>query len=255
MYYDDYISRLDGESVNVSLGVFCQEIDINIATLEMYSTSIGSNWIHGWLQDTNKLPISSMLTGWGIGLGTHKAMSNNKIEISINCANGVLVKRTLQYPYVIAQTKADIPTTLLDAGAKWFKDWADTDDFVNPDITLGVDPTNDIISGSAKDNYAKAGKFYLYYRNLPIGTHKVHIKFDLGVVNTESIDFNIVVPPAISSTDQYCMSIADFLRLEGEEDISDKDIIYFLYLNFLNTYKSIAAQPIEHPLFLYPYCQ
>ena len=67
-----------------------------------------------------------------------------------------------------------------------------------------VEPTDEILTTSSKNppeaTTTNSGRFYLYYRNLPVGVNRVHIDFHIKT-KTEPIDFDLEVIDGMSWKD------------------------------------------------------
>ena len=114
----------------------------------------------------------------------------------MSCDNGSLVKKRLQSAHIIAwqndSTQYNIPSIYEPFS---IDNWLKADDFQTPDITLVVEPMNEIITTSGNESASvneESGRFYLYYRNLPVGINRVHIDFHIKT-KTEPIDFDLEI--------------------------------------------------------------
>ena len=175
----------------------CGELPINIKIAQLGTFSNSDTKQQGYqVTEVNKL-ISTMLTGWGYNGNKPKSMSNNYLELILSCDNGFVVKKKLQFPHIIAWQDDSTQYNIADVYKEFSIDnWLKADDFETPDITLVVEPTDEIITTSTatppKATTEQSGRFYLYYRNLPVGINRVHIEFHIKT-QTEPIDFDLEV--------------------------------------------------------------
>ena len=182
-------------NTNYIFGTGSIPINIKVANLETFANS--SNKQQGYeVAEVNKL-ISTMLTGWDADGNKPKSMSDNYLELILSCGNGVVVKKRLQFPHIIAWQNDNTPYNIADVYKEFSVDnWLKADDFENPDITLVVEPTDEILTSSTATppevTTTNSGRFYLYYRNLPVGVNRVHIDFHIKT-KTEPIDFDLEV--------------------------------------------------------------
>lgn len=154
--------------------------------------------------EVNKL-ISTMLTGWDADGNKPKSMSDNYLELILSCDNGFVVKKRLQFPHIIAWQDDSTPYNIADVYKPFILDnWLKADDFENPDITLVVEPTDEILTTSTATppevTTEQSGRFYLYYRNLPVGVNRIHIDFHIKT-KTEPIDFDLEIADGLSWKD------------------------------------------------------
>lgn len=172
-----------------------KQVYIKIAQLTTFANSDAKQ--QGYqVAEVNKL-ISTMLTGWDAIGNKPKSMSNNYLELILSCDNGFVVKKRLQFPHIITWQNDSTPYNIADVYKQFSIDnWLKADDFENPDITLVVEPTDEILTTSTKTppeaTTTNSGRFYLYYRNLPVGVNRVHIDFHIKT-QTEPIDFDLKV--------------------------------------------------------------
>ena len=180
-------------------------IPINIKTAQLATFADGTTKQQGYqVAEVNKL-ISTMLTGWDANGNKPKSMSDNYLELILSCDNGFLVKKRLQFPHIIAWQDDSTPYNIADVYKEFSVDnWLKADDFENPDITLVVEPTDEILTTSTatppEATTEQSGRFYLYYRNLPVGVNRVHIDFHIKT-KTEPIDFDLEVIDGLSWKD------------------------------------------------------
>ena len=252
------------KKTNLIFGCGVLPINIKIAQLSTFANSDTKQQGY-WLTETNKL-ISTMLTGWNrVGNGGFpKSMSDNYLELILSCDNGFVVKKRLQFPHIIAWQNDSTPYNIADVYKEFSIDnWLKADDFVTPDITLVVEPTDEILTTSTATppevTTEQSGRFYLYYRNLPVGVNRVHIEFHIKT-QTEPIDFdlevldgNFAVYTEIPNNKNLKYSnvkeIFAYNGMEGNfEDITmyQWSILYQLVYQELYNY-------IIHDLFFYPY--
>ena len=172
-------------------------IPINIKTAQLATFADGTTKQQGYqVAEVNKL-ISTMLTGWDADGNKPKSMSDNYLELILSCDNGFVVKKRLQFPHIIAWQNDSTQYNIPDIYAPFSVDnWLKADDFITPDITLVVEPTDEILTTTTatppKATTEQSGRFYLYYRNLPVGINRVHIEFHIKT-KTEPIDFDLEV--------------------------------------------------------------
>ena len=180
-------------------------IPINIKTAQLATFADGTTKQQGYqVAEVNKL-ISTMLTGWDANGNKPKSMSDNYLELILSCDNGFVVKKRLQFPHIIAWKDDSTPYNIADVYKQFSVDnWLKADDFENPDITLVVEPTDEILTTSTatppEATTEQSGRFYLYYRNLPVGVNRIHIDFHIKT-KTEPIDFDLEVIDGLSWKD------------------------------------------------------
>lgn len=180
-------------------------IPIQIKTAQLATFADGTTKQQGYqVAEVNKL-ISTMLTGWDKDGNKPKSMSDNYLELILSCDNGFVVKKRLQFPHIIAWKDDSTPYNIADIYKQFSLDnWLKADDFENPDITLVVEPTDEILTTSTatppEATTEQSGRFYLYYRNLPVGVNRVHIEFHIKT-KTEPIDFDLEVVDGLSWKD------------------------------------------------------
>lgn len=205
MNYGSFNVRFLYPSSNATLnyGIGALPIDIKIAQLATFANSDTKQ--QGYkVTEVNKL-ISTMLTGWNSNGNKPKSMSNNYLELILSCNNGFVVKKRLQFPHIIAWQNDSTPYNIADVYKEFSLDnWLKADDFENPDITLVVEPTDEILTTSTATppevTTTNSGRFYLYYRNLPVGINRIHIDFHIKT-KTEPIDFDLEVIDGLSWKD------------------------------------------------------
>ena len=180
-------------------------LPINIKTAQLATFANSDSKQQGYkVTEVNKL-ISTMLTGWGADGNKPKSMSDNYLELILSCDNGFVVKKRLQFPHIIAWKDDSTPYQIADIYKPFIIDnWLKADDFENPDITLVVEPTDEILTTSTATppevTTTNSGRFYLYYRNLPVGVNRIHIDFHIKT-KTEPIDFDLEVIDGFSWKD------------------------------------------------------
>ena len=201
---------------------------IKIKTEQLATFADGTTKQQGYqVAEVNKL-ISTMLTGWDKDGNKPKSMSDNYLELILSCDNGFVVKKRLQFPHIIAWKDDSTPYNIADVYKQFSIDnWLKADDFENPDITLVVEPTDEILTTSTatppEATTEQSGRFYLYYRNLPVGVNRVHIDFHIKT-KTEPIDFDLEVTDGLSWKDaQVILSSNDQAKinvlLSGVKDV------------------------------------
>ena len=183
------------KKTNIIFGTGRKQVNIKVAQLATFANSDSKQQGYA-VTEVNKL-ISTMLTGWNANGNKPKSMSNNYVELILSCDNGFVVKKKLQFPHIIAWQDDSTPYNIADIYKEFSIDnWLKADDFENPDITLVVEPTDEILTTSTatppEATTAQSGRFYLYYRNLPVGVNRVHIDFHIKT-KTEPIDFDLEV--------------------------------------------------------------
>lgn len=180
-------------------------IPINIKSAQLATFADGTTKQQGYqVAEVNKL-ISTMLTGWDKDGNKPKSMSDNYLELILSCDNGFVVKKRLQFPHIIAWQNDNTQYQIADIYKPFIIDnWLKADDFENPDITLVVEPTDEILTTSTTTppevTTTNSGRFYLYYRNLPVGVNRIHIDFNIKT-KTEPIDFDLEIIDGFSWKD------------------------------------------------------
>ena len=195
--------KLPGQKINYIFGT--GSIPTQIKTAQLATFADGTTKQQGYqVAEVNKL-ISTMLTGWDANGNKPKSMSDNYLELILSCDNGFVVKKRLQFPHIIAWQNDSTPYNIADVYKEFSVDnWLKADDFENPDITLVVEPTDEILTTSTATppevTTTNSGRFYLYYRNLPVGVNRVHIDFHIKT-KTEPIDFDLEIADGMSWKD------------------------------------------------------
>ena len=203
MFQGIFKSAINDANKNYIFGTGSIPIQIKTANLETFANS--SNKQQGYqVAEVNEL-ISTMLTGWDKDGNKPKSMSDNYLELILSCDNGVVVKKRLQFPHIITWQDDSTPYNIADVYKPFAIDnWLKADDFENPDITLVVEPTDEILTTSTatppEATTEQSGRFYLYYRNLPVGVNRVHIDFHIKT-QTEPIDFDLEIADGLSWKD------------------------------------------------------
>ena len=203
MFQGIFKSAINDANKNYIFGT--GSIPIQIKSAQLATFADGTTKQQGYqVAEVNKL-ISTMLTGWDANGNKPKSMSNNYLELILSCDNGFVVKKRLQFPHIIAWQNDSTPYNIANVYKEFSIDnWLKADDFENPDITLVVEPTDEILTTSTatppKATTEEAGRFYLYYRNLPVGVNRVHIDFHIKT-KTEPIDFDLEVIDGLSWKD------------------------------------------------------
>ena len=192
--FKSYADFVDNKS-KLIFGTGIKQVNIKIAQLATFANS--NNKQQGYkVAEVNKL-ISTMLTGWGYNNNKPKSMSDNYLELILSCDNGFVIKKRLQFPHIITWQNDNTQYQIADIYKEFSIDnWLKADDFETPDITLVVEPVDEIITTSTANppeaTTINSGRFYLYYRNLPVGVNRVHIDFHIKT-QTEPIDFDLEV--------------------------------------------------------------
>ena len=238
-------------------------INIKIAQLATFANSYTKQQGY-YVSEVNKL-ISTMLTGWDANGNKPKSMSDNYLELILSCDNGFVVKKRLQFPHIIAWKDDSTPYNIADVYKPFSIDnWLKADDIENPDITLVVEPTDEILTTSTQTlpeaTTEQSGRFYLYYRNLPVGVNRIHIDFHIKT-QTEPIDFDLVVidgTPFVKGMDLnnkniFINNIKDLYYIQGDEG-NFEDITLFQWNQLYQTTISLnPTNKVTHDLFFYPY--
>lgn len=200
-----------GTNMILNYGIGALPINIKVAQLATFAD--GTTKQQGYqVAEVNKL-ISTMLTGWDANGNKPKSMSDNYLELILSCDNGFVVKKRLQFPHIIAWQDDSTPYNIADVYKQFSIDnWLKADDFQTPDITLVVEPTDEILTTSTanppKATTTNSGRFYLYYRNLPVGVNRVHIEFHIKT-QTEPIEFDLEVFDGVSWEDAQTILAVD----------------------------------------------
>ena len=270
MNYGSFNFKFLYPSTNTTIiyGVGRLPINIKVAQLATFANSYTKQQGY-YVTEVNKL-ISTMLTGWDANGNKPKSMSNNYLELTLSCDNGFMIKKKLQFPHIIAWQDDSTQYNIADVYKEFSVDnWLKADDFITPDITLVVEPTDEILTTSTatppKATTEQSGRFYLYYRNLPVGINRVHIDFHIKT-QTEPIDFDLEVIDGLSWKDaQVILASNDQAKINiliddaKDSYISDggvgkfEDITMYRW-NELYKIEVIAPNnAITHDLFFYPY--
>ena len=260
--FKSYADFVDNKS-KLIFGTGRKQVNIKIAQLATFANS--NNKQQGYkVTEVNKL-ISTMLTGWGYNGNKPKSMSDNYLELILSCDNGFVVKKRLQFPHIIAWQNDDTPYNIADVYKEFSIDnWLKADDFITPDITLVVEPTDEILTTSTatppEATTEQSGRFYLYYRNLPVGINRIHIDFHVKT-QTEPVDFNLKIidgTPYVKGMDFKNKTISlnnvKDIFLFGGSDYNFEDITMFYWQQQYATSEVILPDnTITHDLFFYPY--
>ena len=211
MFQGIFKSAINDANKNYIFGTGSIPIQIKTAQLATFANSDSKQ--QGYqVAEVNKL-ISTMLTGWGADGNKPKSMSDNYLELILSCDNGFVVKKRLQFPHIIAWQNDNTPYNIADIYKEFSIDnWLKADDFENPDITLVVEPTDEILTTSTttppEATTTNSGRFYLYYRNLPVGVNRIHIDFHIKT-KTEPIDFDLEVIDGFSWKDAQIILVSN----------------------------------------------
>ena len=211
MFQGIFKSAINDANKNYIFGTGSIPIQIKTAQLATFANSDSKQ--QGYqVAEVNKL-ISTMLTGWGADGNKPKSMSDNYLELILSCDNGFVVKKRLQFPHIIAWQNDNTPYNIADIYKEFSIDnWLKADDFENPDITLVVEPTDEILTTSTATppevTTTNSGRFYLYYRNLPVGVNRIHIDFHIKT-KTEPIDFDLEVIDGFSWKDAQIILVSN----------------------------------------------
>lgn len=257
-------------NLTINYGIGRLPINIKIAQLSTFANSDTKQ--QGYKVAEVKKLISTMLTGWDANGKKPKSMSNNYLELILSCDNGFVVKKRLQFPHIIAWQDDSTPYNIANVYKQFSIDnWLKADDFQTPDITLVVEPIDEIIttttavSPNPEATTEQSGRFYLYYRNLPVGINRVHIEFHIKT-QTEPIDFDLEIFDGLSWKDtQIIISSNEQAKVNVLVDdakdayISDggggkfEDITMYKWNGLYEVESIIPNYNITHDLFFYPY--
>ena len=269
MFQGIFKSAINDSNKNYIFGT--GSIPIQIKSAQLATFADGTTKQQGYqVAEVNKL-ISTMLTGWDANGNKPKSMSDNYLELILSCDNGFVVKKKLQFPHIIAWQNDYTQYQIADIYKEFSIDnWLKADDFENPDITLVVEPTDEILSTSTATSptvtTTNSGRFYLYYRNLPVGVNRIHIDFHIKT-KTEPIDFDLEIADGLSWKDAQTIlesnnqakinvlmrgvkDVYKFSSLEGKLE----DITMYQWNELYQQSKTFAPDDkITHDLFFYPY--
>ena len=267
--FKSFTPNTDGKKILI-FGTGVLPINIKVAQLATFANSDTKQQGYN-VVEVNKL-ISTMLTGWNNYGNKPKSMSDNYLELILSCDNGFMIKKKLQFPHIIAWQDDSTPYDIADIYKEFSIDnWLKADDFENPDITLVVEPTDEILTTSTanppKATTEQSGRFYLYFRNLPVGVNRVHIDFHIKT-QTEPIDFDLKVLDGISYEDASKIIVESNnearvnILLSNVKDMQKvypgggnfEDITMYTWSELYQQTKYIAPDSkITHDLFFYPY--
>ena len=265
MNYGSFDSFLYDDSKKSTLIFSSGALPINIKVAQLATFANSDTKQQGYyVTEVNKL-ISTMLTGWDDNGNKPKSMSDNYLELILSCDNGFVVKKRLQFPHIIAWQNDNTPYNIADVYKEFSIDnWLKADDFENPDITLVVEPTDEILTTSTanppKATTEQSGRFFLYYRNLPVGVNRVHIEFHIKT-KTEPIDFDLEVIDGTSfikgmdmnNKNIFLNNIKDLYFVQNAEG-NFEDVTMYEWNNlYLTTILLNPTNTITHDLFFYPY--
>ena len=265
MNYGSFKSILKLSEQNANFVLCCGAFPINIKIAQLATFANSDTKQQGYaVTEVNKL-ISTMLTGWNSGGNKPKSMSDNYLELILSCDNGFVVKKRLQFPHIIAWQDDSTPYNIADVYKPFSIDnWLKADDFQTPDITLVVEPIDEIITTSTatppKATTEQSGRFYLYYRNLPVGINRVHIDFHIKT-KTEPIDFDLGIldgTPFVKGMDFKNKTISfnnikDMFLFSGTEGNFEDITMYYWNDLYQKTEGLAPDNKITHDLFFYPY--
>ena len=258
-------ANFDNKKSNLIFGTGRKQVNIKIAQLATFANSNPKQQGYS-VTEVNKL-ISTMLTGWDAKGNKPKSMSDNYIELILSCDNGFVVTKKLQFPHIIAWQNDSTQYRIANVYKEFIIDnWLKADDFVTPDITLVVEPIDEILTTSTailpEATTEQSGRFYLYYRNLPVGINRIHIDFHIKT-QTEPIDFdlevidgNFAVYAEIPNNKNLKYSNAKEIFAYSGAEGNFEDITMYEW----NSLYEVAGtsvidleSPITHDLFFYPY--
>lgn len=269
MFQGIFKSAINDANKNYIFGT--GSIPIQIKTAQLATFADGTTKQQGYqVAEVNKL-ISTMLTGWDANGNKPKSMSDNYLELILSCDNGFVVKKRLQFPHIIAWQDDSTPYNIADVYKPFSVDnWLKADDFENPDITLVVEPTDEILTTSTATppevTTEQSGRFYLYYRNLPVGVNRVHIDFHIKT-KTEPIDFDLEVIDGLSwkdaqtilaSNDQAKLnillsSVKDVYKFTGVEGNFEDITMYKWSALYQQIISLNPSNKFTHDLYFYIY--
>ena len=267
MNYGSFKSYADYEDEKTKLifGTGRKPVNIKVAQLATFANSDTEQ--QGYkVTEVNKL-ISTMLTGWDKNGNKPKSMSDNYLELILSCDNGFVIKKKLQFPHIIAWQNDSTQYNIANIYEPFIIDnWLKADDFETPDITLVVEPIDEIIttdtSVPVEATTEQSGRFYLYYRNLPVGINRVHIDFHIKT-RTEPIDFdlevldgNFAVYEVLPNNKNLKYSNAKEIFAYNGAVGKFEDITLFEWDNLYHVASDSCFElqdAITHDLFFYPY--
>lgn len=242
-------------------------LPINIKVAQLATWANSNTKQQGYqVAEVNKL-ISTMLTGWNANGNKPKSMSDNYLELTLSCDNGFLVKKRLQFPHIIAWKNDNTSYNIPGVYAPFSIDnWLKADDFQTPDITLVVEPTDEILTTSTatlpEATTKQSGRFYLYYRNLPVGVNRVHIDFHIKT-RTEPIDFDLEVLDgnfAVYADEDFpdnknlkYTNVKEIFAYNGAEGNFEDITMYEWSELYQSVSDLLQNNKITHDLFFYPY--
>ena len=246
-------------------------IPIQIKTAQLATFANSDSKQQGYqVSEVNKL-ISTMLTGWDKDGNKPKSMSDNYLELILSCDNGFVVKKRLQFPHIIAWQNDSTPYNIANVYKEFSIDnWLKVDDFQTPDITLVVEPTDEILTTSTATppevTTTNSGRFYLYYRNLPVGVNRVHIDFHIKT-KTEPIDFDLEIIDGFSWKDAQTIlasneqakinvllsSVKDVYKFNGAEGNFEDITMHEWSALYQSTINLNPSNKFTHDLYFYIY--
>lgn len=271
MNYGSFKNKFIYPGINATFIYGSGALPINIKVAQLATWANSDTKQQGYqVTEVNKL-ISTMLTGWDANGNKPKSMSDNYLELILSCDNGFVVKKRLQFPHIIAWQDDSTPYNIADVYKEFSVDnWLKADDFENPDITLVVEPTDEILTTSTatppEATTTNSGRFYLYYRNLPVGVNRIHIDFHIRT-QTEPIDFDLEVVDGLSLKDAQAIlasndqakisillnSVKDIYKFKSAEG-NFEDITMYQWSELYQQTKIFTPNDkITHDFFFYPY--
>ena len=261
--------KMPDTNTNYIFGTGSIPIQIKTAQLATFANSDSKQ--QGYqVAEVNKL-ISTMLTGWDKDGNKPKSMSDNYLELILSCDNGFVVKKRLQFPHIIAWQNDSTPYNIADIYKEFSIDnWLKADDFENPDITLVVEPTDEILTTSTATppevTTTNSGRFYLYYRNLPVGVNRIHIDFHIKT-KTEPIDFDLEIIDGFSWKDAQIIlasneqakinvllgTVKDVYKFNGAEGNFEDITMHEWSALYQSTINLNPSNKFTHDLYFYIY--
>lgn len=267
MHYGNFKSYINNQGSIQSLGLGSFPINIKIGSLTTFANSDSSyKQIQGYkVTEVNKM-ISTMLTGWISAsypnVNKPKSMSDNYIELTLSCDSGFCVKKKMQFPHIIDWKGEDQRYDYHEAYKQFSLDnWIKADDFATPDITLAMNPTDEIMRSSnlgSNPTTNNSGQFSIFYRNLPVGVNRIRVDFHIKT-QTEPIQFDLEVKDGVFTTEEnpknnvLISNIKEMYALIGAEQPFEEITPYEWQIMCQYSLEILPNNKITHDLFFYPY--
>lgn len=253
-------------NITLILGIGSFPINIKIGSLTTFANS--SEGVQGYkIGEVNKM-IATMLTGWDLlnpsNVIKPKSMSDNYIELVLSCDSGFCIKKKMQFPHIVEWNGEDQRFNYNEAYKEFSLDnWIKSDDFATPDITLAMNPTDEImrksgesISHPTTDN---SGMFSILYRNLPVGVNRIRVIFHIKT-QTEPIEFDLEVKdgkftanPEVKNTNLFIKNAKELYQFNGAGQPFEEITPYEWQQLYVNSEVYFLDNKITHDLFFYPY--